>query len=106
MRFLKTLLWVALLVGLTIFAINNWEPVSVKLWGGMLLDTKLPMLVIISFFVGFLPLWIWHRATHWRMKRRILSLEGKSYHAPLDLGREDLGARGYGGSSGSSGSGI
>ncbi len=101
MRFLKTLLWVALLVGLTIFAINNWEPVSVKLWGGMLLDTKLPMLVIISFFAGFLPLWIWHRATHWRMKRRIMSLESKSYRAPLDLGREDLGAPDYGISTGS-----
>jgi lipopolysaccharide assembly protein A len=106
MRFLKTLLWVALLVGLTIFAINNWEPVSVKLWGGMLLDTKLPMLVIISFFAGFLPLWIWHRATHWRMKRRIMSLEGKTYRPPLDLGREDIGVTGYGSSAGSAGSGI
>jgi uncharacterized integral membrane protein len=100
MRFLKTLLWVALLVGLTIFAINNWEPVSVKLWGGLLLDTKLPMLVILSFFAGFLPLWIWHRATHWRMKRRILSLEGKSFRAPLDLGREDIASTGYGSSGG------
>ncbi len=96
MRFLKTLLWVALLVGLTIFAINNWEPVSVKLWGGMLLDTKLPMLVIVSFFGGFLPLWVWHRATHWRLKRRILSLEGKTYRPPLDLGNEDIGGNGYG----------
>jgi lipopolysaccharide assembly protein A len=100
MRFLKTLLWVALLVSLTIFAINNWEPVSVKLWGGMLLDTKLPMLVIISFFAGFVPLWIWHRATHWRMKRRIMSLESKSYRPPLDLGRESLEASGYGSSTG------
>ncbi len=96
MRFLKTLLWVALLVGLTIFAINNWEPVSVKLWGGMLLDTKLPMLVIVSFFGGLIPLWIWHRATHWRMKRRIMALEGKTYRAPLDMGREDIGGGRYG----------
>jgi lipopolysaccharide assembly protein A len=100
MRFLKTLLWVALLVGLTIFAINNWEPVSVKLWGGMLLDTKLPMLVIVSFFGGFLPLWIWHRATHWRMKRRIMSLEGKTYRAPLDLSREEIGGPGFNNSAG------
>jgi lipopolysaccharide assembly protein A len=96
MRFLKTLLWVALLIGLTIFAINNWQPVSVKLWGGMLLDTKMPMLVIVSFFAGFLPLWIWHRATQWRMKRRILALEGKTYRAPLDVSSPEIGSSGYG----------
>ena len=96
MRFLKTLLWVALLVGLTIFAVNNWEPVSVKLWGGLLLETKLPMLVILSLVAGFLPLWIWHRATHWRMKRRILALEGTTYRAPLDMSSSDIGVAGYG----------
>lgn len=96
MRFLKTLLWVALLVGLTIFAINNWEPVTVKLWGGLLLETKLPMLVILGLAAGFLPLWIWHRATHWRMKRRILALEGKTYRPPLDIGSSDVGAAAYG----------
>ncbi len=91
MNFLKTLFWVILIVGLTVFAINNWVPVSVKLWGGMLLDTKLPMLVIVSFVVGFFPLWLWHRIIHWRMKRRIVSLEGSgAARAPLHMGREDI----------------
>lgn len=76
MQFLKTLLWVTLIVGLTVFAINNWVPVSVSLWGGMRLDTKLPALVIAAFFIGFFPLYIFHRTTTWRMRRRILSLEG------------------------------
>ena len=91
MQFLKTLFWVTLIVGLTVFAINNWVPVSVKLWGGMLLDTKLPMLVIVSFVIGFFPLWLWHRITHWRMKRRIVSLEVVSAdRQPLNMGREDI----------------
>ena len=52
MQFLKTLLWVTLIVGLTVFAINNWVPVSISLWGGLRLDTKLPALVIIAFEIG------------------------------------------------------
>ena len=75
MQFLKTLLWVTLLVGLTVFAINNWVPVTVSLWGGLRLDTKLPALVIASFLIGFLPLYILHRTATWRMKRRIATLE-------------------------------
>jgi lipopolysaccharide assembly protein A len=90
MNFLKTLFWVILLVGLVVFAVNNWEPVTIALWGGLRLDTKLPVLVIGSFFIGFLPLYIWHRGTHWRMKRRVMSLESVARPVPLDISREPL----------------
>jgi putative membrane protein len=76
MRFLKTLIWVTIIVGLIVFATNNWAPVSVSLWGGLRLDTKLPALVIVAFLIGFLPLYLVHRTHIWRMKRRILTLEG------------------------------
>ncbi|MBL0925249.1 MAG: hypothetical protein IBJ12_12390 [Sphingomonadaceae bacterium] len=76
MRFLKTLIWVTAIVGLIVFAINNWVPVSVSLWGGLMLDTKLPALVIAAFMLGFFPLYFLHRAMLWRMKRRIMTLEG------------------------------
>jgi lipopolysaccharide assembly protein A len=76
MRFLKTLIWVTIIVGLIVFAVNNWTPVSVSLWGGLILDTKLPALVIAAFLLGFFPLWFLHRTMLWRMKRRILTLEG------------------------------
>jgi lipopolysaccharide assembly protein A len=75
MSFLKTLFWVILGVGFVIFAINNWQPVSVKLWGGLWLDTKLPALIGLSFLAGFVPLYIWHRTHSWRMTRRIATLE-------------------------------
>ena len=58
------------------FAINNWVPVSVSLWGGLRLDSKLPALVIAAFLLGFFPLYFVHRTMLWRMKRRIMSLEG------------------------------
>ncbi len=76
MRFLKTLIWVTIIIGLIVFATNNWAPVSVSLWGGLRLDTKLPALVIVAFLLGFMPLYIIHRTQIWRMKRRILTLEG------------------------------
>ena len=84
MRFLKTLLWVTVIVGLVVFAINNWQPVSLRLWGGLRLDTKLPALVLAAFLLGFLPVYILHLTQLWRMKRRILVLEGnqRSMSAP------------------------
>ncbi len=83
MQFLKTLLWVTLIVGLTVFAINNWVPVSVSLWGGLRLDTKLPALVVAAFVIGFFPLYIFHRTITWRMKRRISSLESAQRPVPF-----------------------
>jgi lipopolysaccharide assembly protein A len=94
MSFLKTLFWVIFLVGFTIFAVNNWQPVSVKLWGGLWLDTKLPALIGLSFLTGFLPLYIWHRAQGFRFRRRIATLETSVRTTPLDLSqtRIDVGA--------------
>lgn len=84
MRFLKTLIWVTVIVGLIVFATNNWVPVSVSLWGGLRLDSKLPALVIVAFLLGFLPLYFVHHTMMWRMKRRILTLEGsqRSFTSP------------------------
>ena len=76
MRFLKTLIWVTVIIALIVFASNNWVPVSVRLWGGMWLDSKLPALVIAAFLLGFAPLYFLHRTVVWRMKRRISTLEG------------------------------
>jgi len=87
MRFLKTLIWVTVIVGLIVFATNNWVPVSVSLWGGLRLDSKLPALVIAAFLLGFFPLYFVHRTMLWRMKRRIMSLEGnqRSYAPPAPV---------------------
>ena len=75
MSFLKTLFWVIFLVGFTVFAINNWQPVSMKLWNDLWLDSKLPAVIAASFLLGFLPLWLWHRSVRYRLNRRIATLE-------------------------------
>ena len=71
MQFLKTLFWVALAVILVLFASVNWTPVTIKLWGGLEADVKLPALVVFSFLLGFLPMLIVHNARMWTLKRRL-----------------------------------
>ncbi len=75
MQFLKTLFWVVLAVAAVIFAMRNWTPVTVNLWGGLLVDAKLPVLVFGAFAAGFLPMFVYHRAMRWRLKRRLDSHE-------------------------------
>lgn len=71
MQFLKTLLWVAVAVVLVLFAKGNWHPVTLRLWGGLEADVKLPILLLAVFLLGFLPMLILHRARMWSLRRRI-----------------------------------
>lgn len=82
MQFIKTLFWVILAVILVVFAVNNWTLASVQIWGDVRIDTKLPVLVVGAFLLGFVPLWMIHRATKWRLNRRIKTLEVAAQPAP------------------------
>jgi putative membrane protein len=71
MQFLKTLFWIALTAVLVLFAKANWNAVTLKLWGGLEADVKLPVLVLFAFLLGFLPTFIIYRARLWSLKRRL-----------------------------------
>jgi uncharacterized integral membrane protein len=71
MQFLKTLFWIALTVVLVLFAKANWNAVTLRLWGGLEADVKLPVLVLAAFLVGFLPTFIIYRARLWSLRRRL-----------------------------------
>ena len=75
MKIIRTIIWVLVAVALAIFSFNNWVTVEVKIWEGLILETKLPVLVILAFLVGLLPVWALGKGSGWRMKRRITSLE-------------------------------
>ena len=76
MHIVRTIIWVLLLAALLIFSIANWDPtVTVRIWPGLLLDTKIPAIVILSLLAGFVPMWLYLRAEKWRLKRRIHNLE-------------------------------
>jgi uncharacterized integral membrane protein len=73
MQFLKTLFWVVLTVVLVLWAKANWFSVTLKLWGGLEADVKLPVLILGAFLLGFLPTLIVHHARLWSLRRRIES---------------------------------
>jgi len=75
MQIVRTIVWVLLLVALLLFSINNWNPVEVKIWEGLVLETKIPALVVIAFLLGLVPMWLMHRVSQWYYKRRLGSLE-------------------------------
>ena len=76
MQIIRTVIWVLLLVGLLAFSWANWEPnVTVKIWSNLVIDTKIPAIVIVSFLIGFVPMWMLHRGNSWRLSRRIGTLE-------------------------------
>ena len=75
MQFLRTAFWVALVIIIMIFSVTNWTPVSINLWSGNQLVTKLPVVVIVAFLAGSLPFWALHKATRWRLRRKLDNAE-------------------------------
>jgi len=75
MQVIRTVVWVLVLVALLLFSINNWQSVEVKIWEDLILETRLPVLVITSFLAGLLPMWLLHKGSRWRLNRRINLLE-------------------------------
>ncbi len=84
MNIVRTIVWVLLLAVLLIFAIANWDQeVEVQIWDNLVWDTKLPAVVVVSFLIGLVPMWLLHRASKWHLHRRIGSLESSARAAAL-----------------------
>jgi len=75
MRFLKTLFWVVIAVSLAIFATRNWNDVTVNLWGNLQADVKLPIMLLLTFLVGFLPPYLIMRGRVWGLRRKLALAE-------------------------------
>jgi lipopolysaccharide assembly protein A len=75
MRFLKTLFWILIAAAIGLFSVRNWTPVTINLWGGLVMDTVLPVVAVVAFLIGLLPALVLHRATRWSMRRKLDSAE-------------------------------
>ena len=76
MRFLKVLFWLLLGGIVAAFVIYNGdERVAVRLWGGLIADFSLPLLLIIVFLAGLLPMLLAYHAYKWRTRERLSGLE-------------------------------
>lgn len=75
MQIVRTVVWVLILFGLLTFSFFNWDRVEVNLWSSLVLETKVPVLVISAFLLGLVPMWLYHRGMRWRLERRVSALE-------------------------------
>jgi uncharacterized integral membrane protein len=75
MNFLKTLFWVVVAVSLAIFATRNWNDVTINLWGNLQADVKLPVMLFLTFLVGFLPTFLILRGRIWGLRRKLALAE-------------------------------
>jgi uncharacterized integral membrane protein len=91
MNYVRTVIWVVLVIALLLFSVNNWNVVTVKIWEGLYWETKLPALVLISFLLGLLPMWLLAKASKWRMNRQISMLQNAANAAVApSLSRDNL----------------
>ncbi|MGX7951812.1 DUF1049 domain-containing protein [Tsuneonella sp. HG249] len=84
MQIVRTIIWVALLVVFVAFTVLNWDKaLSVHIWPELVWDTRLPAVVVVSFLLGLIPMWMIHRGTKWRLQRRISNLETAARNAAV-----------------------
>ncbi|MEA3539080.1 lipopolysaccharide assembly protein LapA domain-containing protein [Sphingosinicella sp.] len=57
------------------FAARNWDFVTLKLWGDYELAIRLPVLLLLMFLIGALPLAILRYTSRWHWSRRVKKLE-------------------------------
>jgi putative membrane protein len=54
-QFLKILFWCLLAFVAALFTYGNWNTVPVHLWSGLIADVNLPLLLLVTFLIGFVP---------------------------------------------------
>jgi putative membrane protein len=75
MQFLKILFWCLLAFVAALFTYGNWVSVPIRLWGGLVAETNLPALLLVTFLAGLLPTLAWQSALRWRLRQRLLTAE-------------------------------
>lgn len=75
MQFLKILFWCLLAFVAALFTFGNWFSVPVRLGGGLVADTNLPFLLLVTFLAGLLPTLAWQHTVRWRLRSRLATAE-------------------------------
>lgn len=75
MPFLRILFWCLLAFFAAVFTLGNWTSVPIRLWGGMIAETNLPLLLLIVFLVALLPTLVVQHIARWRLRQRLAAAE-------------------------------
>jgi lipopolysaccharide assembly protein A len=71
MQTLRTIIWALIAAALAVFAAFNWQTITVAIWPGYSAELPLPLLIIGSFLLGFLPPFVVYAASKWRARKTI-----------------------------------
>ena len=72
MNFLKAVFWVLMLVGFVFLAGLNWKSVDITVIPQQsVVSINLPLLLLVTFLIGFLPYFLIHRMTRWSLRKKL-----------------------------------
>lgn len=80
MNWVRLLIVVVVVGALVVFAIFNSQLVEIDLGFGEIRPVWLPLVVLISFMLGFVPVYLWMSAERLLLKRKISKLEQGAAH--------------------------
>ena len=89
MQVVRTILWILLTAAVVGFVTLNWgEAQDVTIWPGdansaILFEWPVGFIALFFFVLGFLPMWLYHRGSKWRLNRRIKTLENAARAAAV-----------------------
>jgi len=75
MQFLKILFWFLLAFVAALFTYSNWTVVQINLWSGLIAEVNLPLLLLVTFLIGFVPTYLYLGTIRWRLRQRLASCE-------------------------------
>lgn len=75
MQFLKILFWCLLAFVAAVFTFGNWTTVSIQLFGGLVAEVNLPLLLLATFLLGMVPTFVYQRWVRFRLRQRLQSVE-------------------------------
>ena len=75
MQFLKILFWCLLAFVAAVFTFGNWTTVSIRLFGGLVMEINLPFLLLLVFLTGFVPTLIYQHWVRFRLRQRLAAAE-------------------------------
>lgn len=89
MQVIRTIFWVLLAIAVMGFVLMNWGlPQDVIFWPGTtdnpyLVEWPVGFIALVFYLLGFVPMWLYHRGTKWRLTRRIKTLENAAKAAAI-----------------------
>jgi UDP-N-acetylmuramyl pentapeptide phosphotransferase/UDP-N-acetylglucosamine-1-phosphate transferase len=91
MQVVRTIALILLTAVVVAFVVANWsEPQNVKLWpvsaeagGWYVMMWPVGFIALVFSLIGFVPMWVYHRAAKWQLHRRIAALEAAARSAAI-----------------------